>query len=75
MFHGYVIERRDGAKAGCGGPKSCADCQFEQEMVDLHAPECQMLTEPPAGWPLLFGDCFSCNCDRVPIPTDNPGVL
>lgn len=67
MFHGHVIERRDGRLLRCGGPALCADCQFEQDMVGVHAPECQMLTEPPDGFPF---ESFSCNCDRVAPPEE-----
>ncbi len=62
MFHGHVIKRSDGLLARCGGPGLCAECRFEEEMVALHRPDCQMLRQPPAGFPF---DCFSCNCDAA----------
>lgn len=61
-FHGHVIKRSDGLLARCGGPALCDDCRFEKEMVALHDANCQMLREPPPGWPF---DGFSCNCRAV----------
>jgi hypothetical protein len=70
MFHGHVIKRTDGLVARCGGPALCKECRFEQRMVELHAPDCQMLRQPPQGFPF---DAFSCNCDRID-PNDPEGL-
>lgn len=69
MFHGHVIKRRDGALARCGGPALCKECRFEEEMVALHRVYCQMLIEPPAGFPF---DAFSCNCDGPAVSPGEP---
>jgi len=33
--HGHVVERRDGEKARCGGPRFCDTCQVEHELQQL----------------------------------------
>lgn len=32
--HGWVIPRKDGVKARCGGPAICSVCKRERELVD-----------------------------------------
>jgi hypothetical protein len=34
-----------------------------------HDPSCQMLIKPPSGFPF---DTFSCNCNAVPVPEEDP---